>query len=101
MTVAEDRPVTRRRSPRDGRRTLCAAEGILVVLQQCSLDDALLDIVGTARRHNVDPLQLATALLARAQGHPVATGSETLGAVIDDAWGELFRSARMPLPDMG
>ena len=57
--------------------------------------------VGTARRHNVDPLQLATALLARAQGHPAATGSETLSAVIDDAWGELFRSARMPLPHTG
>lgn len=95
MTVVEDRPGMRRHSHRDGRRTLCAAEGVLVTLQQCSLDDALFDIVGIARRHNVDPMQLATALLARAQGHPGADGTDTLSAVVDDAWGDLFRPARV------
>ena len=27
---------------RDGRRTLCAAEGVVAVLRHCSLDDAFL-----------------------------------------------------------
>ncbi|BBX18479.1 hypothetical protein CRI77_08510 [Mycolicibacterium duvalii] len=78
---------------RDARRTLCAAQGVLVALQQCSLDDALLDIVGAARHHNVDPLRLATALVSRAQGESTAAGDENLTAAIDDAWGGLFRAA--------
>ena len=44
---------------RDGRRTLCAAEGVVAVLRHCSLDDAFRDIVSTAQRHNVAPLRLA------------------------------------------
>ncbi|UXA18998.1 hypothetical protein [Mycobacterium sp. SMC-4] len=78
---------------RDARRTLCAAEGVLVALQQCSLDDALLDIVGTARHHNVDPLRLATALLARAEGRPIPADDETLGVVVDTVWGDVLRGA--------
>ncbi|CAN3127438.1 ANTAR domain-containing protein [Mycobacterium sp. smrl_JER01] len=79
----------------DGRRTLCAAQGILVALQQCSLDDALLDLIGTARRHNVAPLRLATALLTKAQGTP-APADDPLDAVVDVAWGPLLKAARLP-----
>lgn len=80
---------------RDARRTLCAAQGVLVALQQCSLDDALLDIIGAAREHNVDPLRLATALLARAQGGSAAAEDE-LHAVVEDVWGGLFATVAAP-----
>lgn len=79
------------RSPyRDGRRTLCAAEGVLVALAHCSLDDAFLDIIGTARRHNVAPLRLATALVSRVQGDPGQETDEALRFAIDEAWGALL-----------
>lgn len=79
------------RSPyRDGRRTLCAAEGVLVALSHCSLDDAFLDIIGTARRHNVAPLRLATALVSRVQGDPGQETDEALRFAIDEAWGALL-----------
>jgi hypothetical protein len=72
---------------------LCAAQGVLVALQQCSLDDAFLDIISTARRHNVAALRLATALVARAQGVPTPAADEAISAVIDDEWGQLLPAA--------
>jgi hypothetical protein len=45
---------------RSGHRSLGAAEGVLVALRHCSLDEAFIDIVHTAKRHNVAPLRLAT-----------------------------------------
>ena len=78
---------------RDGRRMLCAAEGVLAVLRHCSLDDAFADIVATAQRHNIAPLRLAEALVARAQcDSPSGADHQALG-VVDTAWGELLRRA--------
>ena len=57
-----------RRDPRrSGQRSLGAAEGVLVALRHCSLDEAFIDIVQTAKRHNVAPLGLADALVAIAE----------------------------------
>ncbi|PRC53683.1 hypothetical protein C6A85_52600, partial [Mycobacterium sp. ITM-2017-0098] len=69
---------------------LCAAEGVLVALQHCSLDDAFLDIIAAERRHNVAAMRLATALVARAQGDPARVEDEAISAVIDDEWGRLL-----------
>lgn len=80
-------PALGRNPYRDGRRTLCAAEGVLVALSHCSLDDAFLDIIGTARRHNVAPLRLATALVSRVQGDPGQETDEAVRFAIDEAWG--------------
>ncbi|OAN39882.1 hypothetical protein [Mycolicibacterium iranicum] len=82
-----------RGSYRDGRRTLCAAEGVLAALQHCSLDDAFLDIIGTARRHNVAPLRLATALVSRVQGDPDQESDEAVTIAIDEAWGPLLTNS--------
>lgn len=93
MTASGNRP-PRQHPHRDGRRTLCAAEGVLVALQHCSLDDAFLDIIATARRHNVAPLRLATALVASAQGDRAPLEDEAISAAIDDEWGRLLRAAQ-------
>lgn len=90
MVASGGQPPIRRHPHRDGRRTLCAAQGVLVALQQCSLDDAFLDIITTARRHNVAALRLATALVARAQGMPTQPEDEAISAVIDGEWGRLL-----------
>ncbi len=46
----------RRRDPhRSGQRSLSAAEGVLVALRHCSLDEAFADIVQTAKLHGVAP----------------------------------------------
>ncbi|WP_322857196.1 hypothetical protein [Mycobacterium shigaense] len=52
---------------RTGQRSLGAAEGVLVALRHCTLDEAFIDIVETAKRHGVAPLELANALMAVAQ----------------------------------
>ena len=44
-----------------------SAEGVLVALRRCSIDDAFIDIVLAAKRHNVAPLGLAGALVTIAQ----------------------------------
>lgn len=57
-----------RRDPRrSGQRSLAAAEGVLVALRLCSLDEAFTDIVQTAKRHNVAPMLLTDALVAIAE----------------------------------
>lgn len=82
--------VSGRHPHRDGRRTLCAAEGVLAVLRHCTLDEAFTDIVGMARRHNVAPLRLAAALLARAQCDPGPDVDHEAAGVVDAAWGDLL-----------
>lgn len=83
---------------RDGRRTLCAAEGVVAVLRHCSLDDAFRDIVGAAQRHNVAPLRLAETLLAVAQCDAGADTDAEAAAVVDQTWGDLLRSAQLLTP---
>ena len=83
---------------RDGRRTLCAAEGVVAVLRHCSLDDAFRDIVGTAQRHNVAPLRLAEALLAVAQCDAGAGTDDDAMSVVEQTWGDLLRTAQLLTP---
>lgn len=82
----------------DGRRTLCAAQGVLAVVLHCSIDDAFADIVRTARRHNVAPLRLAEALLAVAAGGASTCTDLAAAAAVDMTWGELLRTAQRQLP---
>ncbi len=79
-----------RMGSRDGRHTLSAAEGVLAVLRRCSLEEAFADIVGMAKRHNVAPLRLAGALVARAQGDPALETDHEAGGVVTDCWGHLL-----------
>lgn len=78
----------------DGQRVLCAAEGILVGLRRCSVDDAFRDILCTAREYNVAPLRLAAALLAVAQNDVSSIDGDALDAALR-TWGPLFLASSM------
>lgn len=75
-----------------GQRSLSAAEGVLVALCHCSLDEAFADKVQTAKRHSVAPLELANALVAMAENDATCDLDEMLVAAVDRAWGTLLAS---------
>jgi ANTAR domain len=52
---------------RAGARILDTAEGVLIALRGCTRNQAFVEIVQTAKRHNVSTLSLADALVAIAQ----------------------------------
>ncbi|WP_237569920.1 ANTAR domain-containing protein [Mycolicibacterium lacusdiani] len=78
------------RAQRDGRRRLCAAEGVLVALRRYTLDEAFVDIVMTSRLHNVAPLRLADALVALAQGDGIDEGNQKAVDVARKTWGDVI-----------
>ena len=75
---------------RSGQRSLGAAEGVLVALRGCRLDDAFSDIVQTAKRHNVAPMELADALVAIAENDVTRELDDRVVAAVDQAWGTLL-----------
>jgi hypothetical protein len=83
----------RRDARRSGQRSLGAAEGVLVALRHCSLDEAFIDIVQTAKRHSVAPLELADALVAVAENDVTPDVDDAVIAAVDQAWGTLLGSA--------
>ncbi len=82
----------RRDDPRSGQRSLGAAEGVLVALRHCSLDEAFIDIVQTAQRHGVAPLELADALVAIAENDVSRGFDDAVVAAVEQAWGILLGS---------
>ncbi|BAX94018.1 ANTAR domain-containing protein [Mycobacterium shigaense] len=78
---------------RTGQRSLGAAEGVLVALRHCTLDEAFIDIVETAKRHGVAPLELANALVAVAQNDESRDRDDAAIAAADQQWGTLFSRA--------
>ena len=52
---------------RAGARILDTAEGVLIALRGCSLNQAFVEIVQTAKAHDVSTVSLADALVALAQ----------------------------------
>jgi hypothetical protein len=77
---------------RSGQRSLSAAEGVLVALRHCSLDEAFIDIVETAKRLSVAPLELADALVAIAENNMTRDFDDAVIAAVDQAWGTLLGS---------
>ncbi len=75
---------------RSGERILSAAEGVLVALRQCSLDAAFTDIVQTAKRHGVAPLELADALVAIAENDVTRDFDDAVIAAVNRGWGTLL-----------
>ena len=75
---------------RSGQRSLSAAEGVLVGLRRCTLDEAFIDIVNTAQRHNVSPLGLAGALVAIAENGLIQNSDDDVVAAVRRAWGTLL-----------
>jgi len=82
----------RRDARRSGQRSLGAAEGVLVALRHCSLDEAFIDIVQTATRHGVAPLELADALVAIAENDVPRGFDDAVIAAVEQAWGTLLGS---------
>ncbi|MCX2929866.1 ANTAR domain-containing protein [Mycobacterium sp. CVI_P3] len=79
---------------RDGRRSLDAAKGVLVVLRQCSLDEAFTEIVDTARQHGTEPMALARVLVATAENGSTRELDDRAVVAVDLVWGPLLRQVR-------
>lgn len=79
---------------RSGQRSLWAAQGVLAGLRRCTLDQAFMDIVRTAKLHNVAPLGLADALVAIAENDLVQDVDDAVIAAACHAWGSLLAADR-------
>lgn len=79
----------RRTADRAGIRVLGAAEGILSVLNGCSLDEAFLELVSKAKLHNVDPLALAEAVVALVEA--AGSDDDATASAAAAEWGERLR----------
>jgi hypothetical protein len=82
------------RRPRDSRRTgariLDTAEGVLVALRRYRVDQAFVELMQTARRHGVNPVNLADALVAIAENQLCPDVNEAAAQVALVTWGNLF-----------
>jgi hypothetical protein len=75
---------------RAGARILDTAEGVLIALRGCSFNQAFVEIVQTAKAHNVSTLSLADALVALAQNPASQNGQDPAFGAARAAWGQLF-----------
>ncbi|EFG78280.1 hypothetical protein AN931_23350 [Mycobacterium intracellulare subsp. chimaera] len=82
------------RRPRDSRRTgariLDTAEGVLVTLRRYRVDQAFVELMQTAKRHDVNPVNLADALVAIAEDQLSQDLDHAAAAVALATWGNLF-----------
>jgi hypothetical protein len=85
-----EHPRRPRESRRAGARILDTAEGVLVSLRRYRVDQAFVELMQTAKRHGVDPISLADALVAVAEGQLVKEIEHTARAVALATWGHLF-----------
>jgi ANTAR domain len=79
---------------RAGARVLDTAEGVLIALRGCSVNQAFVEIVRTAKAHNVSTLSLADALVALTQNHGSQDGDDAALVAARAAWGHLFDTTR-------
>jgi hypothetical protein len=79
---------------RAGARILDTAEGVLITLRGCTLNQAFVDIVQTAKAHDVGTLSLADALVALAQDQASQEGQDAAFDAARTTWGHLFAVAR-------
>ena len=87
--------VARSQDPRRaGARILDTAEGVLIALRGCTLNDAFVEIVSTAKAQNVSTLSLADALVALAQDQASQDGQDAAFEAARATWGHLFAVAR-------
>lgn len=88
MTEYPHRP---RDSRRTGARILDTAEGVLVTLRRYRVDQAFVELMQTAKRHGVNPVNLADALVAIAEDTQVQHVDDAAAAAVALAtWGSLF-----------
>ena len=84
-------PSGRSQDPRRaGARILDTAEGVLIALRGCTLNDAFVEIVQTAKAHNVSTMSLADALVALAQDQASPDGQDAAVGAARAAWAHLL-----------
>src|SRR6201998_2120800 len=88
MNISDRLPDPRRA----GARILDTAEGVLIALRGCTLNQAFVEIVQTAKRHNVSTLSLADALVAIAQPQAYRTVGDAAAPFVAAraTWGHFF-----------
>jgi ANTAR domain len=79
---------------RAGARILDTAEGVLIALRGCNLNQAFVEIVQTAKSHNVSTLSLADALVAIAQTRQSQDVDDAAIAAARATWGHLLERTR-------
>lgn len=72
-----------------GRQCLDTAEGVLIALRHCTVDDAFREIVGAAQQHQVPLFTLADALVTAAGGKADCLNTAARAAVLAE-WGSLL-----------
>lgn len=78
--------------PRSQPRTdrLDTAEGVIVALRGCSLNQAFIELVRMANRHHVAPLHLADALVVTAEHQPAVALDANAVFAARQGWGVLL-----------
>ena len=79
---------------RAGARILDTAEGVLITLRGCTLNEAFVEIVQTAKAHNMSTLSVADALVALAQDQASQVEQDAAFDAARATWGHLFAVAR-------
>ena len=79
---------------RAGARILDTAEGVIMALPGCSLNEAFVEIAQTAKAHKVSTLSVADALVALAQGQASPDGQDVAVGAARAAWAHLLNRAR-------
>jgi hypothetical protein len=79
---------------RAGARILDTAEGVLIALRGCTFNEAFVEIVQTAKAHNVSTMSLADALVALAQGQASPDGQDVAVGAARAAWAPLLDRVR-------
>ncbi|MGH3960119.1 hypothetical protein, partial [Mycobacterium sp.] len=69
---------------------LDTAEGVLITLRRYRVDNAFLELMQTAKRHNVNPLSLADALVTIAEGQLSNDAGGAAAAIACGTWGHLL-----------
>ena len=90
MSEYPHRPDDARRA---GARILDTAEGVLAALRRCRVDKAFVELMQTAKQYGVNPIGLADALVAIAEGQfgPFGDGRDGMADRVAQAtWGHLL-----------
>jgi hypothetical protein len=79
---------------RAGARIIDTAEGVLIALRGCSLNQAFVEIAQTAKAYNVSTLSLADALVALAQYQVSQNADDAALIAARTTWGHLLTRKR-------
>jgi hypothetical protein len=89
MVFATTHPAANKRA--SGARILDRAEGVLVGLRRCRVEEAFDEIVSISREESVPAIRIAQALVELAErGKP---GDQQAGAIVRRRWGHLLEAS--------